>query len=336
MFINTDIDNYIIDLTNISCLINLCYVNKHFNRIVSGKKIFYQWKFVYNKRARTKNNAFSLACEFGFIEYMTYLGNKKSVDIHAYGEDPFRSACRSGHLECVKLLVKMGESINSKINIHLNREDAFLLACENGHLSVAKYLIELGESAYKMINIHECDDYVLRVCCQNGHLEVLQWLLQLGETNTYNMFSLCRGIYYVDTENNQLIEKCILNITHGLEIAKWLVSLHDTGKYEFIYIGYKQFEICCRKNNFEFAKWVISVCESRNVKVNIHMYDEFAFITACRHGNLEMAKWLVKLGESGYGKIDIHSCGTKAYHYSCENGHTDITKWLVELGVMDV
>ncbi|KAL0222864.1 hypothetical protein P9112_002254 [Eukaryota sp. TZLM1-RC] len=88
-------------------------------------------------------------------KFLTFKPNTNPI---ANGFTPLMLACRSGSLECVKILVKNG--VNHKASPHIPRADAsetvfgcikvprlpspLSIACESGHRIIVKYLIEKG------------------------------------------------------------------------------------------------------------------------------------------------------------------------------------------------
>jgi hypothetical protein len=136
-----------------------------------------------------KQNLFTYACKKGVLELAQRLVHFP-IDIHAYDEVAFRSACFNNHLELAQWLTL---TCCSPINIHVYDESVFRCACYNGHLEVAKWLVDYTNSIHSPIDIHALDEYAFRYACKKGHLEVVQWLV-----------SLCPEMYSFEIVNGKI------------------------------------------------------------------------------------------------------------------------------------
>lgn len=91
-----------------------------------------------------------------------------------YGVTPLWLACKYGHLDLVKFLIKKGVCVNQRNN---NGETPLYIACYYGHLDVVKFLIHKG------VDINQANEYgktPLLVASLNGHLDVVKYLSQKG------------------------------------------------------------------------------------------------------------------------------------------------------------
>ena len=50
------------------------------------------------------------------------------------------------------------------------------------------------------------------------------------------------------------------------------------------------------------------------------------FRDACKAGNLDLAKWLIE----NFNNIDVHAYNEYAFIFCCNNGHLDVAKLLIE------
>ena len=113
------------------------------------------------------------ACRSGDIECvrrMSHLIYRNEIDISAFNEHAFKMACKYGHLDVVKQLLRWKPTID----ISIDNEYAFRTACQNGHLSVIRQLVKWKSS----INISAIDEYDFMRVCGNGHLPIIKQLYE--------------------------------------------------------------------------------------------------------------------------------------------------------------
>lgn len=77
-------------------------------------------------------------------------------------------AVKSGRLEIVKILVRLGADFTANKNYSIRK------ASERGYLEIVKYLAERGA------NVREDDDYAMRWAAKEGHLPVVKYLIEKG------------------------------------------------------------------------------------------------------------------------------------------------------------
>lgn len=119
--------------------------------------------------------AFTFACEFGHLHIAKWMYlHIPSLHIHINDELPFRMASETGQLHILKWLYEC----DTHINISAEKEDAFVSACENGHLETAQWLLYIKPT----INISISNEEPFYKACKKGHLHVAKWLYHIKPT----------------------------------------------------------------------------------------------------------------------------------------------------------
>ncbi len=85
----------------------------------------------------------------------------------------------------------------------------------------------------------------------------------------------------------------------------------------------KRFLLLCYDKQFEKAKLFY---DSNPGNIRLYEY-RYAFEKSCVNGDIEFAKWIWSLGED----IDIRMNGDMVFRLSCMNGHLEVVKWLLTL-----
>lgn len=125
-------------------------------------KIFKKFGSVININA-TKEYAFRWACANGHIEVVEYLINLVTNSVtNSFTNSVTNSFTLNGH----------------KIDIHADNEYAFRWACENGHIDIVKMLIKMAQTETP-INIRACNDYAFVWSCNKGQDEIATLLCEL-------------------------------------------------------------------------------------------------------------------------------------------------------------
>lgn len=115
------------------------------------------------------DEAFYIASVKGFADIVKYclkMGRKLCKQC-------FHMAAQEGHLEVVKIFVKLGIDIDSDYSC------AFRWACANGHIGTARYLYNKG------CKVFEHDGYDIRHSAANGHLPIVKFLFKIGATKEH-------------------------------------------------------------------------------------------------------------------------------------------------------
>ncbi len=79
------------------------------------------------------------------------------------------------------------------------------------------------------------------------------------------------------------------------------------------------FRLVCKSGDLEVAKCLINLWSPLDLN--------YTFRVACQYGQLHIAKWLYEL----YPNINIHDYNDFAFIFACYNGHIEVIKWLYEL-----
>ncbi|EPZ34674.1 hypothetical protein O9G_004842 [Rozella allomycis CSF55] len=155
-----------------------------FLRVLEGKCI----------SQKTVNNAFLIACEYGFRESLGLMmqdrnriqynqkifvvENRIFPDPSTEGNHAIRLASQNGHVEIVKYL--LAQEI---VDPGADDNYAVQLACENGHIEVVKLLLldsRVDPGAYDnyaIVDPGALENEAIRYASQNGRIEVVKLLL---------------------------------------------------------------------------------------------------------------------------------------------------------------
>jgi hypothetical protein len=242
--------------------------------------------------------------------------NSKVLDDICKDKDPFRYACRYGHLTAAKWLYGL--------KIFNVKPYMFTAACGNGHLSVAQWLYELG-----FINIHTKEDAAFRAACRNEHFHVAEWLYFLDPINIrvmtsifnyaciYGYLSVARWIYSLGVDIHANRDHVFLQACkYGhLLVAQWLyglggIDVNDVNSYAFRHAS--------RRKHLDVAQWL------HGLGVNVHVGNDTAFLNACLNGDLAMIEWLFSVG----GVDEIDNKLERGFNMACTGGHLKVVRWL--------
>ena len=136
---------------------------------------------------------FRVACTFDQINIVEYLLNSdKDIDWNAQDElgiTAFIDACRSGHIEMVKLLL---DNSNSKgINLNAQAEDgvtAFIAACKSGKTEIIKLLLENSQSCDIDLNARDDEGKTaFMLACEQGRIDIVQKMLEDSGSIDFNV-----------------------------------------------------------------------------------------------------------------------------------------------------
>eukprot|EP01101_Sappina_pedata_P007298 TRINITY_DN3839_c0_g1_i1.p1 TRINITY_DN3839_c0_g1~~TRINITY_DN3839_c0_g1_i1.p1 ORF type:complete len:260 (+),score=61.77 TRINITY_DN3839_c0_g1_i1:88-867(+) len=95
--------------------------------------------------------------------------------VGAYGSTPLSIACQKGHLDCVKLLIKLGA--NYKHERYTTGATPLFLAAQNGHLEIVQ---ELRTLSVDVNVVQKTKMTPLHGAAQNGHAKVIRYLMTKG------------------------------------------------------------------------------------------------------------------------------------------------------------
>jgi ankyrin repeat protein len=173
--------------------------------------------------------------------------------LHSPFVDPCRNnnegvvlACKQGHLEILKLLLKDG-----RIDQSANGDECFIEACANGHVDVMNFLLLNGANAAAL------DNSAIQLASENGHVKAVKLLLCLSEV--VDLLLESNKVLPSDRNNNSLF---LAAQSGNMAICKSL--LRDStvrehhGITEIIQIAYQ-------KNHFKIVTLLV-----QSVRISVH------------------------------------------------------------------
>lgn len=152
----------------------------------------------------------------------------------------------------------------------------FQLICETGNLEEVKKLYDENN-----INIHDKYETPLYNACIKGHLEIVKWMFTLENKPNIN--------------SNVVIKTCY----HGkLNIIQYLYSIDNNIILNNIDMSFHE---SCIQGHLELAKWLYN---SFDIKPNIHLNRDKAFILSCFFNKIDIVKWLLSICDKYYVEIE--------------------------------
>lgn len=129
-------------------------------------------------------------------------------------------------------------------------------------------------------------------------------------------------------------EKLFLNACEGgyPNVIKYFPKMYPGLIYcnEHTFFFGIAFNYCADSGSLGMMKLLLDMV-NHIIKIDIHLYSDYAFRKFCENGNLDCAKWLYDYGIRINSPVDIHVNSDDAFWRACINGHIELTKWLLEI-----
>jgi len=156
------------------------------------------------------------------------------------------------------------------------------------------------------LDIHYMEDYGFIVACAYNNLDMVKYLLDISLSYSGNKFD-------IHTEDDKAF---IWACAHGkLDTVKYLldISMEYSGTPIDIEVNTNEaFRSACESGHHHIAKYLI---EKSDYKLNIHLYNEYAFRWLCTFGRLNSLKFMVK----HYGDINVDAMYCDAMKEAIKN-----------------
>jgi hypothetical protein len=151
------------------------------------------------------------ACGHGWLGIAKYLVEEKGANINAVNErreTALMIACRNGHLNVVRYLVKKKANINA---VNKKRETILMIACIEGHLDVVRYLVEKVTDLSKPFYI----------ACGIGSVEIVQAFLK---TNKITKEEVETAQKFVLSKEKVEVKELLTQYQSQYNQVEWLVG----------------------------------------------------------------------------------------------------------------
>ena len=138
-----------------------------------------------------------------------------------YGNTIFMSACHTGNIDTVKIMVKSAQNKNIDLNArNVAGGTAFMLACAEGHTNVVEMLLkcalekDIDLNASCVSSASELTAYM--AACKNGHADVVKLLLDHSQTDFIEIDNISSdegltGLVYACKNGHTEVVKYILH-----------------------------------------------------------------------------------------------------------------------------
>lgn len=170
------------------------------------------------------------ACRLGYAEAVQYLA--PHYDIRQMNNECLHAAAPAGHLHIVKLLVKLGLTLD---DIRSGENCAFRLACQYGHVALASYLISLGLTRDDMVEVHH---YAIIEALEYKHFHIIALLapyLTLADLRYNNNAIIQRAAEFGQLELIKLLVSLGLTLDDICSNNNWAIrAAYDKGYYHVV------------------------------------------------------------------------------------------------------
>lgn len=240
---------------------------------------------------------FAFACGHGYLKLAKKLFKSyPQLDVSNHTECAFRLACRNGHYDIVKWLLKIDIKYDKQINIHVYNNYSFRKACKYGHYKIIKFLIKYDECY-----IRDKNDYAFRLACKNGHLHIAKFLLD--KDKSIDIFA--KGFH-------AYIGACI---NGHMDLVRWLYELavlkSNNDVTKMWHMNHFVFPNVCRNGHIDIAQYIYYKHSNFDISCN----KDFAFIYSCQNNHIKLAIWLCNL--SNKYELDIDFDNKRITYFQC-------------------
>jgi ankyrin repeat protein len=226
------------------------------------------------------------------------------------GSVAFALACRNGHIETAKHLIKKHARIISANAHHAvyTLETPYTLACGCGHLEIVKWLVDeikVSPTQQQMVES-------MLSACENGRIDVVKWLHANGTDVAKHNIHDGVSPFMVACANNRLEVAKFIRDVRGSELD---MNHRDN-------TGVTPFQIACLRGHLKLAKWLLRVlvvsCKRDPATVidNMDKAGRTPIVDALANGYMDVARWLK-------GELEVRMSDDlvrKAFHAACSNG----------------
>ena len=257
------------------------------------------------------NSPFLYACFGGNIRIAKFLHSKGcQLKYNNKGHTPIIQAACAGHLDIIKWLISIGQSIGDRDH---TGNTALLFAAWGGHLSTVQWLLENGS----LINeINHLGHNVLLSAANSGNIEVIDWLIKE------------KGLSAKFHNSNGDTALLLAAFAGNCDLLKYLIDNGYSSFDEKNNDGFNAIMSASNGGSIEMIKFLIEKYH-QSIKV-LNSVNYTPLIMAACGGHFELVKFLISNNHSDINETTVE--GDTALTLSCYYGHTEIAEWFLDNG----
>ncbi|XP_049744507.1 espin-like protein [Elephas maximus indicus] len=220
-------------------------------------------------------------------------------------------AARTGHLDCVKLLVQRAQLPGNQ-RAHNGATPAHDAAA-TGHLAELCWLVREGGCGLQDQDASGVSP--LHLAARFRHPVVVEWLLHEGHAATLETLEGALPLHHAA-------------VSGDLTCLKLLVAAHSSGVNRRTRSGASPLYLACQEGHLHLAQFLVKDC---GADVHLRALDGMSALhAAAARGHYSLVVWLVTFTDIGLTARDNE--GATALHFAARGGHTPILDRLLLMG----
>ncbi|XP_061190231.1 uncharacterized protein LOC133198101 [Saccostrea echinata] len=272
------------------------------------------------------------ACKGGHYEVVKELLKAGSnVNTYSVGESPLIAACKGGYVNIVNELLKSGAEVNPKNEGYIPYQTPLSAACYHGHLNVVKLLLKEGAE----VSLHGDCYSPLSAACENGHLNVAKELLKFQadvnhESKFYEALKAAKNCSHNICTKKQLRSRYNFRTRRG---NRYMYECDIPPSYTRRIDSFLAVTDYMKSRDDKLEQYlcnlslIIASGESKKLRTFISPdMINAPLTTACRGGHIDLARELIKVGAD----INTQDRNGTPLIAACQGGHLNIVMELIK------